>query len=195
MPGADSDMTASNSSLIGKVARQLSRPPSYAERGLKDSILVAAATSYGSVSSDDMTQPTGFDPEAARLFEAIVESAFLVANADGEFDDTERAAFQHVVLSACDGRVGERQISALLADLAEQVQEDGIDKRVQMVARGIQRDDHAREVLRVASLVAHVSGGVSDVERSVLDRLGSALGLDGSATASALDEVQAALSE
>jgi tellurite resistance protein len=188
-------MTASNSSLIGKVARQLSRPPSYAERGLKDSILVAAASSYGSRSSDDLTQPTGFDPEAARLFEAIVESAFLVANADGDFDDTERDTFQHVVLSACDGRVGERQIAALLADLTEQVQEDGLDKRIQMVARGIQRNDHAREVLRVASLVAHVSGGVSDVERSVLERLGSALGLDGAAMASALSEAQAALSE
>jgi tellurite resistance protein len=64
-----------------------------------------------------------------------------------------------------------------------------------MVARGIQRNDHAREVLRVASLVAHVSGGVSDVERSVLERLGSALGLDGAAMASALSEAQAALSE
>jgi tellurite resistance protein len=194
VPGND-DMTAPNSSLIGKVARQLSRPPAYAERGLKDSILVAAASSYGSRSPDDMTQPTGFDPEAARLFEAIVESAFLVANADGEFDDTERATFQHVVLSACDGRVGERQMAALLADLTEQVAEDGLEKRVQMVSQGIQREDHAREVLRVASLVAHVSGGVSDVERSVLDRLRAALRLDGSAMASALDEVQAALSE
>jgi tellurite resistance protein len=188
-------MTATNSSLIGRVARQLSRPPSYAERGLKDSILVAAASSYGAWSSEDLTRPTGFDPEAARLFEGIVESAYLVATADGDFDATERAAFQHVVLSACDGRVGERQIAALLLDLAEQVQEDGLEKRVQMVARGIQREDHAREVLRVASLVAHVSGGVSEVERSVLDRLRSALGLDGAAMASALDEVKEALSE
>jgi len=188
-------MSATDSTLIGKVARQLSRAPTYSERGVKDSILVAAATSYGARSPDDLTQPTGFDPEAARLFEAIVESAYLVANADGEFDAAERQAFQHVVVSACDGRVGEQQITALLADLAEQLGEDGMDKRVGMVARGIQRADHAREVLRVASLVAQVSGGVSDVERSVLDRLGRALGLDGSATASALDEAKSALAE
>src|SRR5262245_64869409 len=110
-------MAALDSTLIGKVAKQLSRPPSYAARGVKDSILVAAAASYGARSPDDLTQPTGFDPEAARLFEAIVESAFLVATADGEFDPTEREAFEHVVLSACDGRVAERQISALLQDL------------------------------------------------------------------------------
>jgi tellurite resistance protein len=188
-------MTATDPNLIGKVARQLSRPPNYAERGVKDSIMVAAAASYGAHSSDDLTQPTGFDPEAARLFEAIVESAYLVATADGDFDQTERKAFEHVVLSACDGRVAERQITALLADLHDQLSEDGVDKRIGMVARSIGRADHAQEVLRVASLLAYVSGGVSEVERSVLERLASALGLAATATSSALSEVASALSE
>lgn len=188
-------MPANDSTLIGKVLRQLSRPPNYSGRGVKDSILVAAAASYGSQSEDDLTQPTGFDPEVARLFEAIVESAYLVANADGEFDDKERQAFAHVVVSACDGRVAERQIQALLADLEDQLTEDGIDKRIAMVARSIAREDHGQEVLRVAALLAHVSGGVSEVERSVLDRLATALGLNASATTSALSEVASALAD
>lgn len=188
-------MPAHDSSLIGKVATQLRRPPAYAERGLKASILVAAAASYGAHSSDELTQPTGFDPEAARLFEAIVESAFLVANADGDFDERERDAFEHVVLSACDGRVAERQISALLEDLSDQLAEDGIDKRVGMVARSVSRPDHAQEVLRVASLLAYVSGGVSPVERQTLDKLAGALGLTATATSSALSEVATALAE
>ena len=41
-------MPANDSTLIGKVAEQLSRPPAYSERGVKDSILVASAASYGS---------------------------------------------------------------------------------------------------------------------------------------------------
>jgi len=188
-------MPANNASLIGKVLSQLSRPPNYADRGVKDSILVASAASYGRSSEDDLTQPTGFDPEAARLFEAIVESAFLVATADGEFDDTEQAAFQHVVFEACGGRVAERQIAALLGDLHDQVAEDGVDKRIHMVARSIAREDHGREVLRVAALLAYVSGGVSDVERSVLDKLALALGLNAQATATALSEVASALSD
>jgi tellurite resistance protein len=188
-------MTATDPSLIGKVALQLSRAPAYSERGVKDSILVAAAASYGARSPDDLTQPTGFDPEAARLFEAIVESAYLVATADGEFDGAEREAFEHVVLAACDGRVAERQINALLQDLHDQLGEDGVDKRIAMVARSIGRADHALEVLRVASLLAYVSGGVSAVERGVLERLASALGLESSATTSALSEVASALSE
>jgi tellurite resistance protein len=188
-------MPGNDATLIGKVLNQLSRPPAYAARGVKDSILVASAASYGAHSEDDLTQPTGFDPEAARLFEAIVESAYLVATADGEFDATEQSAFQHVVLEACGGRVAERQISALLADLHDQLAEDGVDKRIDMVARSIARQDHGLEVLRVAALLAHVSGGVSEVERSVLDRLAAALGLNSAATSSALSEVASALSD
>lgn len=188
-------MTATDSSLIGKVARQLSRPPAYSERGVKDSIIVAAAASYGASSPEDLTRPTGFDPEAARLFEAIVESAYLVATADGDFDATEREAFEHVVLSACRGRVAERQISALLEDFHDQVAEDGVEKRVEMVARSIARQDHAHEVLRVAALLASVSGGVSAVERSVLERLARALGLAEGAASAALSEVASALAE
>ena len=57
-------MPGNDASLIGKVLNQLSRAPAYAERGVKDSILVASAASYGAHSEDDLTQPTGFDPEA-----------------------------------------------------------------------------------------------------------------------------------
>ncbi|HKO46933.1 MAG TPA: tellurite resistance TerB family protein [Polyangiaceae bacterium] len=190
-------MPAPDSSLIGKVARQLTQAPAYAEAvGARGSLLSAAASSYGWKSDDDdHTQPTGFDPDAARLFEAMVEGAFLVANADGDFDDTEQAAFQHVVVSACAGRVGERQVCALLADLQDQLDEDGLQKRIEMVARTITRDDHAREVLRVSSLLAHVSGGVSLVEREVLDKLAAEFKLTDAAVEQAIEEAAHALTE
>ena len=190
-------MPAPDFSLIGKVARQLTQAPAYATaEGLRVSLLTVAAGSYGFKSdNEDLTQPTGFDPEAARLFEAVVESAFLVAHADGDFDATEQAAFQHVVVTACAGAVAERQVSALLADLQDQLVEDGVDKRIQMVARAITREDHAREVLRVASLLAHVSGGVSKVEREVLDKLASEFKLSGAAVEQAIEEAVHALHE
>jgi tellurite resistance protein len=191
-------MPAPDSSLIGKVARQLSQAPAYAvlADGARGSLLSVAASSYGFKSAnEDHTQPTGFDPEAARLFEAMVEGAFLVAHADGHFDDTEQAAFQHVVVTACAGRVSERQVVALLADLQDQLSEDGMGKRVQMVARSVTREDHAREVLRVSSLLAHVSGGVSSVEREVLDKLAAEFKLTGAAVEQAIEEAAHALKE
>jgi hypothetical protein len=120
-------MPSSDESLLNKVANKLGQPPAYAEEGSKGSILTLAAAFYGSrPMGEEVTQPTGFDPEAAALFEAVVESAYLVAHADGEFDDSERAAFQHVVVSACEGAVAARQVTALLADLEDQLHEDGL---------------------------------------------------------------------
>jgi tellurite resistance protein len=189
-------MTAPDQNLLERVANKLSLPPSYSQDGTKSSILTVAAASYGSKpTTDDITQPTGFDPDAAALFEAVVEAAFLVANADGDFDPTERAAFEHVVLSACEGVVGSAQVHALVADLDDQMHEDGIEKRVQMVARTVTKPEHAQEVLRVAALLAQVSGGVSDVERDVLDQLAKSFGSDQAALERALAEAEQALSD
>ncbi len=183
-------------SLLRKVAAQIGAPPSYAGGGVKGSILTVAAASYGArPTTEEITQPTGFDPQAAALFEAVVEAAFLVANADGEFDDTERDAFQHVVLAACQGTVAEGQVAALLADLADQLDEDGLDKRVSMVGRTINKPEHAREVLRVAALLAQVSGGVSESERSVLAKLASEFQLGTGAVDTAIGEVSKALAD
>lgn len=187
-------MPAVDTSLITKVVKQLSTPPAYAESGVKGSILTVAAASYGfRADLDELTQPTGFDPEAARLFEAIVESAYLIAHADGQFDPTEQAAFQHVVLAACGGFVVERQVSALLLDLKDLLLEDGLEKRVDMVGRAVHKPEHAREVLRVAALLAEVSGGVSEVERGVMKRLAERLGLADADLEQALSEAKSAL--
>lgn len=181
-------------SLLDKVAGKLREPR---EAGsVRGSILALAGAQYGSHQRDeDLTQPTGFDPQAAALFEAVVESAYLVANADGEFDSTEREAFEHVVLSACGGSVSPSQLRALLADLEDLLAEDGPEKRARMVARTISKPEQAREVLRVAALLAHVSEGVSDVERRTLDCLALEFKLPEGAVDAALSEVERALHE
>ncbi len=188
-------MPAPDHSLIGKVARQLTQAPAYAAAERPRSLLAMAARSYGYRTDADVTQPTGFDPEAARLFEAVVEGAFLVANADGDFDAMERAAFQHVVVTACGGAVAEHQVSALLADLKDQLDEDGMRKRIERVGCTVLREDQALEVLRVSSLLAHVSGGVSEVEREVLDKLATEFKLGGPAVERAIEEACHALRE
>jgi tellurite resistance protein len=189
-------MPAPDSTLISKVARKLGQAPAYVEGPNPVSILSAAAGCYGLTSDiEELTQPTGYDPDAARLFEAIIESAFVVAHADGEFDAAEQAAFRHVVLLACAGRVGERQVAALLADLSDQLAEDGIDKRIDVVGRAVRGPEQAREVLRVAALLAQVSGGVSQVERDVMQRLANKLGLVDSLVDEALLEAKKAMVE
>ena len=74
-----------------------------------------------------------------------------------------------------------------MSDLSDQLHEDGLERRILMVSRAITDPDQQREVLRMAGLLAHVSGGVSQVERDVLGQIAAAFDL-------APDEVDKALS-
>lgn len=179
--------------LLAKVART-PHSPDVEGRGTSDrSILMLAAASYGSRPTDESTVPTGFDPFAAALFESIVEGAYLVATSDGIFDDEERRTFERIVTAACGGSVPQSHVADLVSDLADQLGEDGIDRRIARLAEGVQREEQALEVLRIAALIAQVSDDVSEVERSVLAKIATACQLGDGAVERALADVKASL--
>jgi tellurite resistance protein len=179
--------------LLARVARSAVSPGAPLDPAHPVSILSLAAASYGARPSEDATVPTGFDPVAVALFEAIVEGAFLVATADGVFDDEERRMFERVVVAACGGAVAPQQVAALVNDLRDQLEDDGLDRRIHMVARTVTRRDHALEVLRIAGLLAQTSADVSVIEREVLAKIAQQCGLEAGAVDAALAEVKSAL--
>jgi tellurite resistance protein len=175
--------------LLARVARS----PGAAKITGPTSILTLAAASYGARVNDDATVPTGFDPNAARLFEAIVEGAFLVASADGVIDESEKHAFERVVAAASGGIVTEQQVQALIGDLTDELAEDGLDARLRAIGERAPKRPQAEEVLRIASLLAQVSESVSDVERDVLVKLATACGLTSTDVDVAMEDVKKAL--
>jgi tellurite resistance protein len=179
--------------LLARVARSSALPGLLVDPSTPVSILSLAAASYGARPSEDATVPTGFDPLAVALFEAIVEGAYLVATADGVFDGEERRTFERVVVAACAGTVAPQQIAALVADLADQLAEDGLDRRVDAIAKTATKRDHAFEVLRISGLLAQASGDVSAVEREVLAKIALACGLQAGDVDVALADVKKAL--
>jgi tellurite resistance protein len=179
--------------LLARVARLASDPGRPLDPARPVSILSLTAASYGARPSDDATVPTGFDPMAVALFEAIVEGAYLVAHADGVFDDEERRTFERVVLAACGGTVAPPEIAALVSDLGDQLAEDGLDRRVAALARTACKREHAQEVLRIAALLALVSDDVSPVEREVLQKIARACQLEAAQVDVALDDVKRAM--
>jgi tellurite resistance protein len=188
-------MTSEGDGLLGRVVASIASSVDPAASGQpQKSILNQAASAYArKPSGAESTIPTGFDPRAASLFEAVVEAAFLVANADGDFDDAERQIFERVVHEACQNTVQRGDVSALVSDLLEQLQEDGVEGRIKMVSGIIDSPEHAHEVLRIAALMAHISGGVDATERTVMDQLATGFGLDRASVQSALDQAAHAL--
>lgn len=177
--------------MLARVAR--TRHGETADASQDSSILTLAAASYGSRPTDESTVPTGFDPHAAALFESIVEGAYIVATADGVFDDDERKAFERIVTAACGGAVAQRHIADLISDLSDQLEEDGLDTRLERLGAGISRREHAQEVIRIAALIAQSSEDVSDVERTVLEKLAASCKLEASEVDAALADVKRAL--
>ena len=84
-------------------------------------------------------------------------------------------------------------VQNLLADLGDQLEEDGLEQRVHALGSTVNKLEHQREVLRIAGLLAHVSGGVSDAERDVLGKLAAAFQLAPAEVDAALDAVKSAL--
>ncbi|MBN2197471.1 MAG: TerB family tellurite resistance protein [Polyangiaceae bacterium] len=165
-------------SLLKRVAAAMRLPSPDAGEDDAPSLLAVTSESYGLIPGlADPGGGDGFDSAAAAFFEAVVESAYLVANADGVFDEAEQRAFREVVATACGGKVHDRQIQALVTDLREALVEEGCERRIAMVARCVHGPEQATEVLRVAALIALVSGGVSEEERLVLLRLAAGVGL------------------
>ena len=188
-------MTGQGEGLLGRVVASISSSSKSTASGrVQKSILSQAAMAYSrKPAGAESTIPTGFDPRAASLFEAVVEAAFLVANADGDFDATERHTFEQVVHQACHNTVQKSELSALVSDLLDQLEEDGVDSRIKMVSGVIDNNNNALEVLRIAALMAHVSGGVDETERRVMDQLASGFGLEPASVQLALDQAAAAL--
>jgi tellurite resistance protein len=187
-------LTDERINMLARVARTPNGESARASDAAQDrSILTLAAASYGSRPTDESTVPTGFDPHAAALFESIVEGAYIVATADGVFDDEERRAFERIVTAACGGSVAQRHIADLISDLNDQLAEDGLDMRLERLGASIGRREHAQEVIRIAALIAQCSEDVSEIERTTLERLATSCKLDASEVDAALADVKKAL--
>ncbi len=176
--------------LLGRVARAQSGAAPSGDPDRQISILSLAAASYGAKPAEESTIPTGFDPLAVVLFEAIVEGAYLVAAADGVVDSDERHVFERVVTVACGGVVLEKQISELVTELAGLLAQDGMEKRVAAVGSQVHKKDHGKEVLRIAALLAIASNDVSPVERGVLEQLATAFTLESADVDAAIRHVR-----
>jgi tellurite resistance protein len=189
-------MPTDGESLLGRVVSSIASSGGAATptgRAQKSILSQAAASFARKPDGAESTIPTGFDPRAASLFEAVVEAAFLVANADGEFDDTERETFERVVHEACQNTVQRADVSELVSDLLDQLEEDGVPQRVKMISSAVASDEHKLEVLRIAALMAHISGGVDDSEREVLTQIASGFGLDDDAVDQSIEAAKGAL--
>lgn len=180
-------MSSPDKDFIDRVTRCIAQPGPNAPRGVRHSILAQAARlAQSRPVGDEATAPSGFDPAAAALFEGTVESAYLVAAADGPVDPTEDAVLRSIIGIGCDGKVSVEQIEALLEELSGAREREGEGARVAHIAQMITHKDHQREVLRIAAIMARASGGARPAERDLLLQIARGFSLEASSVDEAL---------
>lgn len=110
--------------------------------------------------------------------EAIIETMFLAAYADGEFSDVERAHFAQSVESLTDGRLQGAKFDALVDRVLASLEDGTREERLATIKERL-ADPGARKVaLSLAIQLMAADGIVRTSERELIMEIADALEID-----------------
>jgi tellurite resistance protein len=112
------------------------------------------------------------------LFEAAVEAGYLTALADGSEDEGEREALVKAIEILSAGLVLEWEVEPLLDKIAARIGQEGADVRCAAVGKSLKELNAAESALLIGAVVAHATAGIDKKEASVLEKIGTAAGLE-----------------
>lgn len=110
----------------------------------------------------------------ATEFGAFVETAYLIAAADGNVSDSEAQRLAHGISQLTQGRITDQQIQDHMQAAASRLQSEGRDGRIRAVASVIADPGLRRATLLAGSGVAWLDRGVGEKEGLTLQALARA---------------------
>lgn len=158
--------------LLGRL-----RPLAQHLRAVAPSGDAVAAVSGFAAGFDARPWLSRLDPASAQLFCAVFEAAFLIAQADGRFDRTERSHMQQAFLALSDGAILADDVDAMLGGFTASLSRDGAAARCEAVGRVLLAYKAAEAGAFLAAGVACASDGLSQVELKTLETIGRHAGL------------------
>jgi tellurite resistance protein len=122
------------------------------------------------------------DPEVR----AYLETMLILAAADGDLGQKEAAAIAAIMTNHPKMQsLSENDLKGLIDRCLQAIISDGIDARIQEIARMLPSPAQRVDAIKMALVVALVDGTLEPNEMAVLQRMGSVFGL----TASQVDSV------
>jgi tellurite resistance protein len=112
------------------------------------------------------------------LFEVAVEAGYLTALADGSEDEGEREALVKAIEILSAGLVLEWEVEPMLDAVAERIGQEGPDARCAAVGKRLKELNAAEAALLIGAVVAHATAGIDKKEAGVLEKIGTAAGLE-----------------
>lgn len=110
--------------------------------------------------------------------EAIIETMFLAAYADGEFSDVERVHFAKSVESLTDGRLGGAKFEALVDRVIQALAAGTRDGRLEDIRQRLPEAGARKVALTLAVQLMAADGIVRTSERELIMEMADALAID-----------------
>ncbi len=124
---------------------------------------------------------------------ALIESAFLMAAADGQFGNAEQDEFAEALQFLSGGKLSIDQIDAILDELIDTLRKDGWEARIAHVARSMPDPAARRNAYRVAAGISFADGTIQPEEERLFGLLGEAFEISGDEATEILREVRDAM--
>jgi tellurite resistance protein len=112
------------------------------------------------------------------VFRAAAEAGYLIALADGEESEEERAAVIACLEILSKGFVIEWEAESFLDEAKASFEKEGADARYTAIGETLKGLDHAEAALLLGAVVANASGGLEKSEASALEKIGAAAGVN-----------------
>jgi tellurite resistance protein len=120
----------------------------------------------------------------------LVDLLCLVAAADGEVDDEERAALSRTLAVLLGNDLQEAIVSLLIRGSLDEIDIHGFQPRIELVAQALRECSAVEEGLMLAIAMAYVTDGFSQPERSVVRGLAKAMGVTDARLAALVQSVR-----
>lgn len=114
------------------------------------------------------------DPTEDAETAGLVETAFLMAAADGHFGNAEQDEFAETLQFVSAGKLTLEQVDGVLDELIEALRRDGWDKRIEAVTAKLTTPESRRNAYRLAAGISFIDGEVQDDEARLFGILGQA---------------------
>jgi tellurite resistance protein len=114
------------------------------------------------------------DEAQATEFGAFVETAYLIAAADGSVSDSESQRLAHGISQLTKGQMSDEQIQSHMQNAASRLQSEGRDGRVSAIASVISDPSLRRAALLVGAGVAWLDRGIGEKEGLTLQAISRA---------------------
>jgi tellurite resistance protein len=118
-------------------------------------------------------------PNQNEVFRAAVEAGYLVATADGNFDDAERATLVKAIDILSVGAIIEWEVETLLDECEARARKDGAPKRARAIGAELKKLGSAEAGLLLAAAVALTTKKIDKAEADVLKTVGAGAGIRG----------------